>query len=55
VVSFKEGFNFEIIPKKLSGFDVPFYGRSIEALKINDKNALFVTQNNNRSLLFKSK
>ena len=55
VVSFKEGFNFEIIPKKLSGFDVPFYGRSIEALKINDKNALFVTQINNRSLLFKSK
>tara|TARA_Y100000741_G_scaffold346692_1_gene313306 strand:+ start:2 stop:1666 length:1665 start_codon:yes stop_codon:yes gene_type:complete len=55
VVSFKEGFNFEIIPKKLSGFDVPFYGRSIEALRINDKNALFVTQNNNRSLLFKSK
>ncbi len=55
VVSFKKGFNFEIIPKKLSGFDVPFYGRSIETLRIKDKNALFVTQNNNKSLLFKSK
>tara|TARA_B100001057_G_scaffold90372_1_gene86591 strand:+ start:478 stop:3732 length:3255 start_codon:yes stop_codon:yes gene_type:complete len=54
VVSFKKGFNFEIIPKKSSGFDVPYYGRSIEAIKINGKDALFVTQNNNRSLLFKS-
>ena len=55
VLRFKEGFDFEIIPKKSSGFDVPFYGRSIELIRINNKNALFVTQNNNNSLLFKSK
>jgi len=55
VLRYKEGFDFEIIPKKSSGFDVPFYGRSIELIRINNRNALFVTQNNNNSLLFKSK
>jgi len=55
VISFDKDFKFKVIPKKTSGFDVPFYGRSIELIKINNKNSIFVTQNNNKSLHFISK
>jgi hypothetical protein len=55
VISFDKDFKFKVIPKKTSGFDVPFYGRTIELIKINNKNSIFVTQNNNKSLHFISK
>ena len=52
VVSFSDNFNLKTIPKNLSGFNIPFFGRSIEVIKINNRDALLVTQNNNKSLLF---
>lgn len=52
VVSFNKDFEFKVIPKNISGFDIPFYGKSIEVLEVNQKKSLFVTQNNNKTLHF---
>ncbi len=55
VVSFGKDFKFNIIPKKISGFNIPFYGRSIEFIEINKEKSLLVTQNNNKTLHFVKK
>ena len=52
VVSFNKDCEFKVIPKNISGFDIPFYGKSIEVLEVNQKKSLFVTQNNNKTLHF---